>query len=93
MNTVTLFSFALHTLVIAGIGWLLVRWGLRDARHRSWAALVMALSTVAQPLAVSLSRGHVDPEVLEPAPAIAAPAWKPEWTVKLAPVPSARTPR
>ncbi len=86
MNTVTLFSFALHTLVIAGIGWLLVRWGLRDARHRSWAALVMALSTVAQPLAVSLSRGHVDPEVLEPAPAIAAPAWKPEWTVKLAPV-------
>ncbi|MBL9145713.1 MAG: hypothetical protein JNM99_18690 [Verrucomicrobiaceae bacterium] len=86
MNTVTLFSFALHTLVIAGIGWLLVRWGLRDARHRSWAALVMALSALLQPLAFTLGRGPATPDIQEAAIADPVPAWKPEWTVKLAPV-------
>ncbi len=84
MNTVTLFSFALHTLVIAGMGWLLVRWGLRDARHRSWAAAVMALGALLQPLTFTLGHGPAVPEIHESAPAVLAPAWKPEWTVKLA---------
>lgn len=86
MNTVTLFSFALHTLVIAGMGWLLVRWGLRDARHRSWAALVMAVSALLQPLAFTLGRGPATQDIQEATIADPTPAWKPEWTVKLAPI-------
>lgn len=85
MSTNTFFTFALHALVISGVGWLLVRWGLRDARHRAWAAMVMALSAVLQPLAVSLSRVSLTTEVSEMAPTDMEPAWKPEWTVKLAP--------
>lgn len=85
MNTTAFYSFALHALVISGVGWLLVRWGLRDARHRAWAAMVMALSAVLQPLAVNLGRGPAAAEVSAPEAAEVASAWKPEWTVKLAP--------
>ena len=45
MNAIMLVNLALHALLLSAVGWILVRWGVRDARHRAWAALLVLAST------------------------------------------------
>lgn len=38
MNTILWWNLALHLLAFTAMGWVLVRWFLRDARFRTWTA-------------------------------------------------------
>ena len=64
MNTIVLVNFAVHSLLLCLPGWILVRWVLRDARQRSWAAVITLGASSLAPLLLSL----VPPQPQEPLP-------------------------
>lgn len=53
-DTVTFFNLALHSLLLNALGWLAVRWCVRDARRRAHAAMMTILLALIAPWAVSV---------------------------------------
>lgn len=81
MSAIPFLNVALHALLISVLGWALVKWCVRDARHRAWAALLAVFITVVAPALMELPR-HPDAPSDTAVPYVAATAsWKPDWKV------------
>ena len=85
MSSVTPLNFALHSLLLSVGGWMLVRWCLRDARQRAWAALAMLIIVTAGPLFIACWPAHLaaDAPDMTPSLPVQHSAWKPEWKITL----------
>ncbi len=81
MNAITL---ALQVLLVAAAGWLALRLGVRDARHRAWGALLVLGAVVCVPLLPVLPEQNA---VAAPQ-AEATPLPLPQWRLTLSPAPT-----
>ncbi|MFZ4765032.1 MAG: M56 family metallopeptidase, partial [Roseimicrobium sp.] len=85
MSALSSLNVALHALLLSALGWGLVKWGVRDARHRAWAALVAACLTLGAPLLMEMPRDLEQRATVSPLLA-PNPSWKPDWKVSAATV-------
>lgn len=92
MNAVTTINVALHALLLSALGWVLVRWCVKDARHRAWASLLTVTAAVIAPVLMEWGLPIAAPQ--QPVPEMPASSWKLDWkipaevasTVRLSPV-------
>ena len=52
MNEITLLNLGFQALALSALGWITLRSGIRDARHRAWTALLVLFTTALLPLAL-----------------------------------------
>lgn len=84
MSGIVLLNIAWQSLLFTAIGWAVVRWAIRDARHRAWTALLTLILAVAGPLALnSIPPIESDSPTNKPQSA----GWQPDWKVELMPTP------
>src|SRR4051794_23312246 len=84
MNAILFANIALRALLLSAIGWALVRWCIRDARHRAWASLLALIIAAAAPVVMELPpspRGAATPLINEQTLAIPINSWKPDWKI------------
>src|SRR5690348_9127145 len=82
MNAITLTNIALQGLLLSAIGWALVRWCIRDARHRAWTALLALLVAFIAPLIMEI-RGELAVSAMEEATPAPVSAWRPDWKISM----------
>jgi hypothetical protein len=52
MNEITLLNLGFQALALSALGWITLRSGIKDARHRAWTALLVLFTTAVLPLAL-----------------------------------------
>ena len=52
MTEITLLNLGLQGFALSALGWITLRLGVKDARHRAWAALLVLLTSAILPLAL-----------------------------------------
>lgn len=87
MIPIHLLNIAWQSLLLSACAWLIVALLLRDARRRAWmAAMGMFVTVLAPLLMLALPAPRTEPLLsLSPEP---ASEWKPDWTVKVQPIPT-----
>jgi beta-lactamase regulating signal transducer with metallopeptidase domain len=80
--TIIFFNAALHSLILAALGWLLVRWCIRDARRRGLAAQTALIFAIIAPWTLSL---WPRPDQAKDAPALSMihQALQPDWRIQV----------
>lgn len=79
MNEITLLSLGLQAFALSAFGWIILRLGIKDARHRAWAALLVLLTSAVLPIALLAFPTSSPPPVQLEASAKSSPAplnWK-----------------
>lgn len=84
MSGITLLNIAWQSLLFTAIGWAMVHWAIRDARHRAWTAVLTLFLAVAGPLALN-SIPSIEADPLTDAPQ--STGWQPDWKVEIMPAP------
>ena len=82
-----LLNIAWQSLLLSACAWLVVSLVLRDARRRAWAAAMGLFVAVLAPfLILAWPTPRAEPLIeVSPEP---APEWRPNWTVKVQPIPA-----
>ncbi|HYF34789.1 MAG TPA: M56 family metallopeptidase [Prosthecobacter sp.] len=81
-ETITFFNAALHSLICAALGWLVVYWLIRDARRRALGAVAALIVSVIAPWTVP---AWALPQRVESAPALQMihQALQPQWGIQV----------
>lgn len=92
MNAITIINVALHALLLSALGWALVRWCVKDARHRAWASLLALTVVVLAPVLMEWETPIRQAATTQEQSASTAPAssWRPDWKVPADAVSSVR---